>query len=162
MTDALKLGFGPFTAPAKGVWVVFCDDHLKFGPATAKALASATGLVARAAKAEHFTGKSGSTLELSVRAAERAVSRWNSPAAPAGQLRKLGVEVEILDVKAMTKLGMGALLGVGQGSTQPGRTVIMRWNGGKRGDAAGGLSSARASASIPAAFRSRGRPAWRT
>jgi len=35
-------------------------------PATAKALASATGLVARAAKAEHFTGKSGSTLELSV------------------------------------------------------------------------------------------------
>src|ERR1700730_15369867 len=53
----------------------------------------------------------------------------------AGQLRKLGVGVEILDVKAMTKLGMGALLGVAQGSTQPGRTVIMRWNGGKRGDA---------------------------
>jgi len=52
----------------------------------------------------------------------------------AGQLRKLGVNVEILDVKAMTKLGMGALLGVAQGSTQPGRTVIMRWNGGKRGD----------------------------
>src|SRR6202165_264908 len=53
----------------------------------------------------------------------------------AGQLRKLGVAVEVLDVKAMTKLGMGALLGVAQGSTQPGRTVIMRWNGGKRGDA---------------------------
>jgi leucyl aminopeptidase len=52
----------------------------------------------------------------------------------AGQLRKLGVNVEILDVKAMMKLGMGALLGVAQGSTQPGRTVIMRWNGGKRGD----------------------------
>src|ERR1700743_3300894 len=52
----------------------------------------------------------------------------------AGQLRKLGVDVEILDVKVMTKLGMGALLGVAQGSTQPGRTVIMRWNGGKRGD----------------------------
>ena len=52
----------------------------------------------------------------------------------ASQLRKLGVDVEILDVKAMTKLGMGALLGVAQGSTQPGRSVIMRWNGGKRGD----------------------------
>jgi leucyl aminopeptidase len=52
----------------------------------------------------------------------------------AAQLRKLGVAVEILDVKAMTKLGMGALLGVAQGSTQPGRTVIMRWNGGKRGE----------------------------
>ena len=34
----------------------------------------------------------------------------------------------------MTKLGMGALLGVAQGSTQPGRTVIMRWNGGKSGE----------------------------
>jgi leucyl aminopeptidase len=52
----------------------------------------------------------------------------------ASQLRKLGVAVEVLDVKAMTKLGMGALLGVAQGSVQPGRTVIMRWNGGKRGD----------------------------
>jgi leucyl aminopeptidase len=52
----------------------------------------------------------------------------------AGQLRKLGVIVEILDVKAMTKLGMGALLGVSQGSARPGRTVIMRWNGGKRGE----------------------------
>ena len=52
----------------------------------------------------------------------------------AGQLRKLGVVVDVLDVNAMKKLGMGALLGVAQGSTQPGRTVIMRWNGGKKGD----------------------------
>jgi leucyl aminopeptidase len=50
------------------------------------------------------------------------------------QLRKLGVDVDILDVKAMSKLGMGALLGVAQGSTQPARMVVMRWNGGKRGD----------------------------
>jgi len=49
-------------------------------------------------------------------------------------LRKLGVNVEVLDVKAMTKLGMGALLGVGQGSTQPSRTVIMRWNGARKGE----------------------------
>jgi leucyl aminopeptidase len=52
----------------------------------------------------------------------------------ASQLKKLGVDVEVLDVKAMTKLGMGALLGVAQGSTRPGRVVIMRWNGAKRGD----------------------------
>ena len=257
MTDALKLGFGPFTAPAKGVWVVFCDDHLKFGPATAKALASATGLVASAAKAEHFTGKSGSTLELSVpdglkadrlvvigtgkagdlepkdflkfggaamgklpkttaggtvfaelpsgamsaaQAADLAqgavlrayafdryktkrkddekppVNRsmtiaagdvagarkaYESRAAiakgvliardlvnePANilypeefakrtlNLKKVGVTVEVLDVKAMTKLGMGALLGVGQGSARESRLVVMRWNGGKKGDA---------------------------
>ena len=34
----------------------------------------------------------------------------------ASGLRKLGVAVEVLDVSAMRKLGMGALLGVGQGS----------------------------------------------
>jgi leucyl aminopeptidase len=51
----------------------------------------------------------------------------------ATQLQKLGVKVEVLDVKAMAKLGMGALLGVGQGSARPSRTVIMRWDGGKKG-----------------------------
>jgi leucyl aminopeptidase len=52
----------------------------------------------------------------------------------AAQLRKLGVQVDILDVKAMTKLGMGALLGVSQGSAHDGRMVVMRWNGGKGRD----------------------------
>ena len=33
----------------------------------------------------------------------------------------------------MKKLGMGALLGVGQGSAHESKVVIMRWNGGKRG-----------------------------
>ena len=47
-------------------------------------------------------------------------------------LKKFGVAVEILDVTAMKKLGMNALLGVGQGSEHPSRMVIMRWNGGKK------------------------------
>ena len=51
----------------------------------------------------------------------------------AAALRKLGVGVEILDVKAMRKLGMGALLGVGQGSAHDSRVVVMRWNGGRKG-----------------------------
>ena len=51
----------------------------------------------------------------------------------AANLKKLGVAVEVLDVAAMTKLGMNALLGVGQGSAHESRTVIMRWNGGKKG-----------------------------
>jgi leucyl aminopeptidase len=51
----------------------------------------------------------------------------------AGSLKKLGVAVEVLDVKDMKKLGMNALLGVGQGSEHESRVVIMRWNGGKRG-----------------------------
>ncbi|MCC6948662.1 MAG: leucyl aminopeptidase [Bradyrhizobiaceae bacterium] len=52
----------------------------------------------------------------------------------ASELKKLGVEVDVLDVKAMQKLGMNALLGVGQGSAHESRTVIMRWNGGKKSD----------------------------
>jgi leucyl aminopeptidase len=50
-----------------------------------------------------------------------------------GALKKVGVAVEVLDVKAMRKLGMNALLGVGQGSTRESRLVVMRWNGGGRG-----------------------------
>ncbi len=50
-------------------------------------------------------------------------------------LRKLGVRVDVLDVPALKKIGMNALLGVGQGSAHDSRVVVMRWNGGKRGDA---------------------------
>src|SRR5207248_10149583 len=50
-----------------------------------------------------------------------------------GSLKKLGVAVEVLDPAQMKKLGMNALLGVGQGSQHESRTVIMRWDGGKRG-----------------------------
>ncbi len=50
-------------------------------------------------------------------------------------LRALGVEVEVLDEAALAKLGMGALLGVGQGSPSPSAIVVMRWNGGAAGDA---------------------------
>jgi leucyl aminopeptidase len=49
----------------------------------------------------------------------------------AASLKTLGVEVEVLDEKAMTKLGMGALLGVGQGSQRDSRLVVMRWRGAK-------------------------------
>src|SRR3984957_5426638 len=256
MPDAVKVGFVPFSTAPRGILVVFCDDTLKFGAATRKALGDATDLVGRAAATNKFKGKSGSALDIlapeglkasrlivvgagklsaindydflklggtvagKLRAGNDAVTiiaelpagamkpdqvaavasgvrlraykfdRYktrkkdgedaalradvsiavgdvaaarkafapdahivdgvimarelvNEPpnvlypvefARRASQLRKLGVDVQVLDVKAMTKLGMGALLGVAQGSTQPGRTVIMRWNGGKRGD----------------------------
>ena len=45
------------------------------------------------------------------------------------KLEALGVEVEVLDEPDMYKLGFGALLGVGQGSSQESKMVIMRWNG---------------------------------
>ncbi len=255
MTDAVKLGFGPFSAPGKGSLVVFCDDGLKFGPATRKLLGAAADLVQRAARSERFTGKAGSSLDLihpeglkvarllvagigkrselkdfvrlgggvmgklpkaaseativaelpdgpldaqqaadlaqgarlraytfdryktkrtnddakddkrsltvavgDVAAARRAYAARqavidgvlmardlvNEPAnvlypaefaRRAGVLKKAGVAVEAFDVKAMQKLGMNALLGVGQGSAHGSRMVVMRWNGGKKGEA---------------------------
>ena len=46
-----------------------------------------------------------------------------------------GIEVEVLDGAAMAKLGMGALLGVAQGSVREPRLLVLRWNGGASGEA---------------------------
>src|SRR5215207_7570606 len=258
MADARKLAFASFAAPAKGVLILFCEERLKFGPATRKALAPTGDLVKRAAAADRFTGKNGSALDivapagLSVtrltilgvgkpakfkaqdfvklggaamgkvparteqatifaefsggslkpdQAAEialgtqlrayvfdryktkrkegedqpikveltiavgnssAAAKAWTAEEEPVADgvimardlinepanvldpeefarrtavLKKLGIVVEVLDVPAMKKLGMNALLGVGQGSRKDSRVVIMRWNGGKKSDA---------------------------
>ncbi len=257
MPDALKLGFGPYTAPpSRGVLVVYCDNRLKFGGSTTRVLGAASHLVARAAKAERFTGKSGSALELilpeglkvtrlvvigagklaelksndfvklggaamgklptsateatifaelpggamradraanlalgvvlrayafdryktkhkedekppasrrvTIAVADAATARSayarrgavaegvlmardlvNEPAnvlypeefaRRARSLRKVGCAVEVFDVPKLRKLGMNALLGVGQGSAHDSRVVVMRWNGGRKGD----------------------------
>jgi len=254
MAAALKVSFTGFAHP-RGVLVVFCEDNLKLGPATQRALSSLGDLFRRAAAADRFTGKSGSSLDLvapsglnlprlvivgigkqnelkprdivrlggialgkapaaaatvtifaefgsgalkadqvadlalgarlrgyrfdlyktkrkddderpnkielhfacaNTAAAEKAWAQneaiadgivlardlVNEPAnvlypgefaRRTSALTKLGVGVEVLDVAAMKKLGMGALLGVGQGSAHESKLVIMRWNGGKRG-----------------------------
>src|SRR6202000_1573159 len=44
-------------------------------------------------------------------------------------LESLGLEVEILGVAEMTKLGMGALLGVGQGSARESKLAVIKWRG---------------------------------
>lgn len=44
-------------------------------------------------------------------------------------LADLGVEITILDDKQMAELGMGALLGVAQGSRRPARLLAMKWDG---------------------------------
>jgi len=257
MTDALKLGFGPFAAPTKGVLVVFAEEGVKLGPATRKALGPLVELVTRAAKAERFSGKKNSALDLIAPAGLKAgrllvigvgkpaelkpkdflklgglatgklpnaasdatvfaelsggamkpeqaadlaqgaglrayafdrykTKRKDDEKSPAtrnltiavgdvaaarkaygprsaisdgvliardlvnepanvlypeefarrtGALKKLRVAVEVLDIRAMKKLGMNALLGVGQGSVRESRVVVMRWNGGKAGEA---------------------------
>ncbi len=57
-------------------------------------------------------------------------------AARAKTLTKLGVQVEVLGPKALQKLGMNALLAVGQGSARPSHVAVMQWKGGgpKGGD----------------------------
>jgi leucyl aminopeptidase len=48
------------------------------------------------------------------------------------KLSKVGLKIEILDEKKLKKLGMNALLGVGQGSSNKSYVAIMKWNGGKK------------------------------
>jgi leucyl aminopeptidase len=50
-----------------------------------------------------------------------------------------GVKVEVLGVKEMTKLGMGSLLGVGQGSRAESQLLIMEWRGAADRNAAPAL-----------------------
>jgi leucyl aminopeptidase len=47
------------------------------------------------------------------------------------ELTRLGLEVEVLGEKEMKKLGMGSLLGVGQGSVRESQLVVMQWKGAK-------------------------------
>jgi len=49
------------------------------------------------------------------------------------KLSDLGVKVEVLGPREMTKLGFGALLGVAQGSVNEPRMVVMHWKGAPRG-----------------------------
>lgn len=52
-----------------------------------------------------------------------------SLAQQAKTLTRYGVKVEVLDQRQMKALGMGALLGVAQGSAREARMVVMRWMG---------------------------------
>jgi len=45
-----------------------------------------------------------------------------------------GIELRVLDAQQMRALGMGALLGVAQGSARQPRLLAMIWNGGQPGD----------------------------
>ena len=57
-----------------------------------------------------------------------------SLAAECKKLSSVGLKVEVLGEAAMKKLGMGSLLGVGQGSVRESQLVILQWMGGKKGE----------------------------
>jgi leucyl aminopeptidase len=50
-------------------------------------------------------------------------------AARARVLTKLGIEVSVFTPKTLQRLGMNALLAVGQGSARPSHVVVMQWKG---------------------------------
>src|SRR3989338_70602 len=60
----------------------------------------------------------------------------------AKELSRLGIKVEVLGENSMKRLGMGALLGVGQGSAHESKLVVMQWNGAHRNHTGGGKSKA--------------------
>ena len=51
------------------------------------------------------------------------------------ELERLGLEVEILGEAEMEKLGMNTLLAVGVGSERESQLAVIKWNGGKAGEA---------------------------
>jgi leucyl aminopeptidase len=50
-------------------------------------------------------------------------------------IKGLGLEMQVLGRDEMAKLGMGALLGVAQGSVREPKLLVLKWNGGNAGDA---------------------------
>jgi leucyl aminopeptidase len=64
MAGAVKVGFVPFSAASRGILVVFCDDAVKFGAASQKALGAAANTIKRAAAAHQFKGKSAAVLDI--------------------------------------------------------------------------------------------------
>ncbi|MEP9351017.1 leucyl aminopeptidase [Xanthobacter sp. KR7-225] len=50
-------------------------------------------------------------------------------------LKQVGVAVEVFGDAELARLGMRALLGVGQGSIKESRVVVMQWHGGAKGEA---------------------------
>ncbi len=102
---------------APGTVTLFCAD-----PDASRKAASA--LLARA-EAVHFTRdlvNEPANILTTTEFADRLV-----------EMRALGLEVEVLDEADLEKLGMRALLAVGQGSESPTSVVVMQWRGG--GDA---------------------------
>jgi leucyl aminopeptidase len=50
-------------------------------------------------------------------------------------VKGLGLELQVLGRDEMAKLGMGAIIGVAQGSVREGKLLVLKWNGGNAGDA---------------------------
>ena len=72
------------------------------------------------------------------------------------ELTKLGLKVQVLGESQLKRLGMGALLGVGQGSVRESKLVVMQWNGAPKAKAAKKGGKARTKADAPVCFVGKG------
>jgi leucyl aminopeptidase len=95
-------------------------------------IASANTAAARKAWAPHAAEAAGVCLARDLVNEPANVLYPEEFAARIGELKNLGVALEVLDPAQLKKLGMNALLAVAQGSQRPARVVIMRLNGGRR------------------------------
>ncbi|HVZ02217.1 MAG TPA: leucyl aminopeptidase [Dongiaceae bacterium] len=104
-----------------------------------KPIDALTVVTARVAEAKRLDERLGAVAE-GVRLARDLVNEPPNTLYPeafadrAKTLTKLGVKVEVLDVAAMKKLGMGAILAVGGGSARPPRLLVLQYNGARKGD----------------------------
>jgi leucyl aminopeptidase len=108
------------------------DDEEGSGPATLTLAVADPAAVKKALKARDAVAE-GVTIARDLVNEPPNVLTPSEFARRAQALEKLGVEVEVMGEKELKKIGMRALLGVGQGSEQESKVVIMRWNGGKAG-----------------------------
>jgi leucyl aminopeptidase len=104
-------------------------DEADDSAATAVTIESDSAAAARAAAVPRTAVAEGVELARTLVNEPPNILYPESFAERAAGLKAHGVEVEILDEKAMGKLGMNALLGVGQGSKRGSRLVVMRWRG---------------------------------
>jgi leucyl aminopeptidase len=115
----------------------FAKYQTKPRPDKAKPVDTLTVVTTRVAEAKRLNERLGAVAE-GVRLARDLVNEPPNTLYPeafaerAKDLTKLGVKVEALDVAAMQKLGMGAILAVGGGSARPPRLLVLQYNGAKK------------------------------
>jgi leucyl aminopeptidase len=115
----------------------FGKYHTKPRTDKPKPIEALTVVTARVAEARRLDERLGAVAD-GVRLARDLVNEPPNTLYPeafaerARVLTKLGVKVEALDVAAMQKLGMGAILAVGGGSARPPRLLVLQYNGAKQ------------------------------
>jgi leucyl aminopeptidase len=117
--------------------------HTKPSAPAAPLLAKVSLVCSAAAQADADTGLArGAAIAEGMTLARECANRPANHCTPtflASEAKRLGkaygLKVEVLDRKDVEKLGMGAFLAVAQGSDEPLKFIVMRWQGAGKNDA---------------------------